>query len=178
MHHVNMFGDFALPLSIGMRFDADYVNSSKRSFSSVNENESTEWVRNVNHTASDLWAAKLVLTRNFQNTEIEVGSDISRTSNNQDFTSVGSDNSSFLKPGEDDVKQNLYAVFGSFDWVPNQKWNVYGGIRWESTDSKYRRDNVLNSELSRSYGNILPNIGVSFNSGIHACFLYVGYFFV
>ncbi|MCM1141417.1 MAG: outer membrane beta-barrel family protein [Muribaculum sp.] len=172
MHHVNMFGDFALPLSIGLRFDADYVNSSKRSFSTVDENESSEWVRNGNRTVSDLWAAKLVLTRKLQNTEIEVGSDISRTSNNQDFTSVASDNSSFLKPGEDDVKQNLYAVFGSFDWVPNQKWNVYGGIRWESTDSKYRHDNVINPELSRSYGNILPNIGVSFNSGIHASLFY------
>lgn len=172
MHHVNMFGDFALPLSIGMRFDADYVNSSKKSFSNVDENESSEWVRNSNRTVSDLWAAKLILTRKFQNTEIEVGTDISRTSNNQGFMSVVSDNSFFLKPGEDDVKQNLYAAFGSFDWIPNQKWNVYGGLRWESTDSKYRHDNVLNPELSRSYGNILPNIGVSFNSGIHATLFY------
>lgn len=172
MHHVNMFGDFALPLSIGMRFDADYVNSSKKSHSAVDENEPSEWVRNSNRTVSDLWAAKLVLTRKFQNTEIEVGSDITRTSNNQNFSSVASDNSSFLKPGEDDVKQNLYAVFGSFDWTPNQKLNVYGGLRWESTDSKYRHDNVINPELSRSYGNILPNIGVSFNSGIHASLFY------
>lgn len=172
MHHVNMFGDFALPLSIGLRFDADYVNSSKRSYSAVDENEPSEWVRNSNRTVSDLWAAKLVLTRNFQNTEIEVGSDITRTSNNQGFSSMASDNSSFLKPGEDDVKQNLYAVFGIFDWTPNQKWNVYGGLRWESTDSKYRHDDVLNPELSRSYGNILPNIGVSFNSGIHVSLFY------
>ena len=172
MHHVNMFGDFALPLSIGMRFDADYVNSSKRSYSVVDENEPSEWVRNSNRTVSDLWAAKLVLTRKLQNTEIEVGSDITRTSNNQDFSSVASDNSSFLKPGEDDVKQNLYAVFGSFDWTPNHKWNIYGGLRWESTDSKYRHDNVHNPEMSRSYGNILPNIGVSFNAGIHASLFY------
>lgn len=172
MHHVNMFGDFALPLSIGMRFDADYVNSSKRSYSAVDENEPSEWVRNSNRTISDLWAAKLVLTRKFQNTEIEVGSDITRTSNNQSFSSVASDNSSFLKPGEDDVKQHLYAAFGSFDWTPNHKWNIYGGLRWESTDSKYRHDNVLKPELSRFYGNILPNIGVSFNSGIHASLFY------
>lgn len=172
MHHVNMFGDFALPLSIGMRFDADYVNSSKKSYSAVDENEPSEWVRNSNRTVSVLWAAKLVMTRKFQNTEIEVGSDITRTSNNQNFSSVASDNSSFLKPGEDDVKQNLYAVFVSFDWTPNQKLNVYGGLRWESTDSKYRHDNVINPELSRSYGNILPNIGVSFNSGIHASLFY------
>lgn len=172
MHHVNMFGNFALPLSIGMRFDADYVNSSKRSYSAVDENEPSEWVRNSNRTVSDLWAAKLVLTRKFQNTEIEVGSDITRTSNNQSFSSVASDNSSFLKPGEDDVKQHLYAAFGSFDWTPNHKWNIYGGLRWESTDSKYRHDNVLKPELSRFYGNILPNIGVSFNSGIHASLFY------
>lgn len=172
MHHVNLFGDFALPLSIGLRFDADYVNSFKRSSSAVDENESSEWVRNDNHTVSNLWAAKLVLTRKVLNTEFEIGTDISHTFNNQDFTSIASDNSSFLKPGEDDVKQNLYAVFGSFDWTPDKKWNVYGCIRWESTDSRYRHDNILNPELSRTYGNILPNLGVSFNSGIHASLFY------
>ncbi len=172
MHHVNVFGDFALPLTIGLRIDADYVNSSKRSVSAVDENESSEWVRNCNRTISDLWAGKLVLTRKFQNTEIEIGGDISRTSNNQDFTSVASDHSSFLKPGEDKVKQNLYAVFGSFDWASNQRWNVYGGIRWESTNSKYSHDNILNPEISRSYVNLLPNIGISFNSDIHATLFY------
>ncbi len=172
MHHVNVFGDFALPLAIGLRIDADYVNSSKRSVSAVDESETSEWAHNSNRTISDLWAAKLVLTRKFQNTEFEVGTDISRTSNNQDFTSVASDNSSFLKPGEDDVKQNLHAVFSSFDWTPNQKWNVYGGIRWESTDSKYTHDNILNPELSRSYRNVLPNLGISFNSGIYATLFY------
>ena len=172
MHHVNMFGDFALPLNIDLRIDADYVNSSKKSVSSVDEAESSEWVRNGNKTVSELWAAKFVLTRKFQNAEFEVGSDISRTSNTQDFTSMASDNSSFLTPGEDDVKQNLYAIFGGFDWTPNQKCNVYGGIRWESTDSKYRHNNIPNPELSRSYRNILPNIGVSFNSVIHTALFY------
>ncbi|WP_289157786.1 outer membrane beta-barrel family protein [uncultured Muribaculum sp.] len=171
-HRVNMFGDFALPLNIGMRIDADYVGSLKRSLSAVDENKSEGWVRNSNRTVSDLWAAKLVLTGKIQNTEIEVGSDISHTSNNQDFASAASDNLSFLRPGEDDVKQNLYAVFGSFDWTPDQKWNVYGGIRWEATDSKYRHDNLLNSDLSRTYGNILPNIGVCFNSGIYVTLFY------
>lgn len=172
MHRVNMFGDFALPLGIGLRIDADYVNSSKRALSAVDENESSEWVRNNNRTVSDLWAAKLVLTRKFQSTELEVGADISHTSNNQGFTSVASNNSSFLKPGEDDVKQNLYAVFGGFDWTPDKKWNLYGGIRWEATDNKYHHDNLLNPDLSRAYVNILPNIGISLNSGIYATLFY------
>ena len=172
MHHVNVFGDFELPLAIGLRIDADYLNSSKKSVSAVDEDESSEWIRNSNHTVSNLWATKLTLNRKFQNTEIEAGTDISHTSNNQDFTSEASDDTSFLKPGADEVKQNLYAVFGSFDWTPDQKWNVYGGIRWESTDSRYRHDNILNRELSRTYGNILPNLGVSFNSGIHASLFY------
>lgn len=172
MHHVNMFGDFTLPFAIGLRIDADYLSSSKKSVSEVDETEPSEWISNGNHTKSNLWAAKLIITRKFQNAELEVGSDISHTSNNQVFTSIASDNSSFLKSGADDVKQNLCAVFGSFDWTPGRKWNVYGGIRWESTHSKYRHDNILNRELSRSYGNVLPNIGVSFNSGIYASLFY------
>lgn len=172
MHHVNAFGDFALPLGIGLRIDADYVASSKSSVSSVVENESSAWVRNLNRSESDLQAAKLMLTKSIRNVEFEVGTDMSHTSNSQDFTSEASGDASFLKPGKDDVRQNLYAVFGSFDWTPNQKWNVYGGIRWERTRSKYRHDEVLNPDLSRYYGNILPNIGVSFSSGIRATLFY------
>lgn len=172
MHHINMFGVFSLPLGINLRIDADYVNSTKKSASCVDETEPSKHIRNVNHTGSSLWAAKLVLNKKLQNTGMEVGIDLSRTSNNQDFTSETSDHSSFLKPGVDDVKQNLYAMFGSFDWSPNKQWNIYGGIRWESTDSKYRHDNVPDQALSRSYNNILPNIGISFNSGIRATLFY------
>lgn len=172
MHHINMFGEFILPHDINLRIDADYVNSMKKSFSDVDEKESSEWVRNVNHTQSDLWASKLVLSHKLHSTEIEIGTDFSLTSNNQNFTSMASDNSSFLRPGEDYVKQNLYAVFGNFDWTPNQKWNIYGGIRWEATDCKYLHDNILNPELSRSYGNILPNLGITFISGINATLYY------
>ncbi|MCM1354825.1 MAG: outer membrane beta-barrel family protein [Staphylococcus sp.] len=172
MHHVNMYGDFLLPLNLGLRIDADYLNSSKTSTSSVEENESLGWVRNGNRTVSDLWATKVVLTKKIHNTAVEIGTDLSHTSNSQNFTSRSSDDSSFLKSGLDDVKQTLYAVFGSFDWTPDRNWNLYGGIRWESTDSKYRHDNILNPGLSRSYGNLLPNIGVSFNSVVRTTLFY------
>lgn len=100
-HHLNMFGDFAMPFDINLRIDADYVGSFKKSASAVDENGRYEWVRNSNRTVSNLWATKIVLIKKFNNTEVEVGTDISRTSNNQDFTSEASDNSSFLKPGEE-----------------------------------------------------------------------------
>ncbi len=174
MHHVNLFGDFTLPSNMGLRIDADYVNSSAKSTSSVDETESSEWVKNGNNTEGNLWATKVVLNKKFQNAEIEIGTDLSHTSSNQDFVSIASDNSSFLKPGVDNVKQNLYAAFASFEWLPNQKWNVYGGIRLEATSSKYRHDNVLNPELSRSYRNVLPNIGVSFNSVVNIAVFYRG----
>lgn len=120
MHLINMFADISLPFSLNLRIDADYMNASKKSVSSVVENESTGWVSNANHTLSRLCAARIVLSRKLRSTELEIGTDLSLTSNNQDFTSEASDDLSFLHPGEDDVKQNLRAVFGSFDWSPNQ----------------------------------------------------------
>lgn len=172
MHTLNIFGDLTLPRDINLRLDADYLSSSKTSASSVDENQSWQWVRNLNRTLSHLWAAKIVASRKIRNTELEVGSDLSFTSNKQDFTSASSANTSFLLPGIDDVKQKLYALFGSFDWTPYPKWNIYGGLRWESTDSRYRHDNLLNPDLSRRYGNILPNAGISFSSRIHATLFY------
>ena len=172
MHHVNMFGEFSLPFEIGMRFDADYVNSKKRSSSSVDETESSEWIRNENETTGNLWAGKIVATRKFSKLEIEVGIDLSHTNNDQTFNSVASENSSFLQPGRDNVRQDLFGVFTGFEWSPNSRWNVYGGLRWESTDSKYWHDNILNKDFSRSYGNLLPNFGLTFNSIVGATLYY------
>lgn len=164
MHHVNIFGDFYIPANIGLRVDADYLYSAKNSTSTVYETERATNIENGNDTHSSLWTTKVVLSRNVKNTDLEIGADLSKTSNDQIFTSESSDNSDFLVPGRDKVVQDLYAGFASFDWTPNSIWNVYGGVRWESTQTDYRQNGLKRVDLSRNYGNLLPNLGVSFNS--------------
>lgn len=172
MHHLNTFGSFALPGEIGLRIDADYVKSLNNSHSGVDENESENVVLNSNLSNGNLWSGKLVLSKKFQNVELEAGADASYTHNTQDYIGKSTSNSDFIKPENDNVKQNLYAAFFSLDWNPNKKWNVYGGLRLESTNTDFRQNCVYREDLSKSYTDLLPNLGVSFNSPVQMTFYY------
>lgn len=166
MHHVNTFGKFSLPANIGLRIDADYVKSINRSNSGVDENDSENVVVNSNSSNGALWSGKLVLSRKFNKVELEAGADISYTHNKQDYYGFSTDNQDFITPETDDVKQNLYAGFVGFDWIPSEKWNVYGGLRLETTNTVFKQNSTIRDDLSRKYTDWLPNIGISFNSSI------------
>ena len=172
MHHINTFGNFNLPADVVLRIDADYVKSYNRSHSGVDENGSENVVVNSNASIGNLWSGKLVLSKNFHNMELEAGADISYTHNTQDYMGRSTANPDFIKPETDDVKQNLYAGFISFDWNPNKKWNLYGGLRLESTKTDFRQNNVYQESLSKSYTDLLPNLGVSFNSPVQMTLYY------
>ena len=172
MHHINTFGNFVLPGEFVLRIDADYVKSLNSSNSNVDENESENVVVNSNVSNGNLWSGKLVLSKNIHNMELEAGTDVSYTHNTQDYMGISTANPDFIKPETDNVKQNLYAGFISFDWNPNKKWNLYGGLRLESTKTDFRQNDVYQEDLSKSYTDLLPNLGVSFNSPVQMTLYY------
>ena len=172
MHHVNTFVNFSLPANIGLRIDADYVKSINRSNSGVNENDSKNIVVNSNSSNGSLWSGKLVLSRKFNKVELEAGADVSYTHNKQDYYGFSMDNLGFITPETDDVKQNLYAGFVGFDWTPNERWNVYGGMRVENTNTNFQQNCTIRDDLSKKYTDLLPNIGISFNSLIRMSLYY------
>ena len=172
MHHINTFGNFILPGEIVLRIDADYVKSLKSSNSNVDENESENEVVNSNADNGSLWSGKLVLSKKFHNIELEVGADVSYTHNSQEYIGKSTANPDFIKPETDNVKQNLYAGFFGFDWYPNKKWNLYGGLRLESTKTDFRQNENPREDLSKSYTDLLPNIGVSFSSPVQTTLYY------
>ena len=172
MHHINTFGNFVLLGEIGLRIDADYVKSLNSSNSKVDENESENVVVNSNASNGNLWSGKLVLSKNIHNMELEAGTDVSYTYNSQDYVGRSTANPDFIKPENDNVKQNLYAGFISFDWNPNKKWNLYGGLRLESTKTDFRQNNIYQESLSKSYTDLLPNLGVSFKSPVQMTLYY------
>lgn len=166
MHHVNTFGNFSLPANIGLRIDADFVKSINGSSSGVDENDSENVVVNSNSNNGTLWSGKLVLSRKFNKVEVEAGTDLSYTHTRQNYHGSSTDNQDFIAPETDDVRQNLYAGFVGFDWTPNERWNVYGGMRLETTNTDFRQNMTIRDDLSKKYTDCLPNIGISFNSPI------------
>ena len=172
MNHVNTFGNFSLPANIGLRIDADYVKSINRSNSRVDENDYENVVVNSNSSNGTLWSGKLVISRKFNKVELEAGADISYTHNKQDYYGFSTDNQDFIAPETDDVKQNLYAGFVGFDWTPSERWNVYGGLRLETTNTDFQQNSTIRDDLSKKYTDWLPNIGISFNSSIRMSLYY------
>ncbi len=172
MHHLNTFGSFFLPGEIGLRIDADYVKSLNNSNSGVDENESENVVLNSNMSNGNLWSGKLVLFRTFHNVEMELGTDVSYTHNKQNYLGSSTGNQDFINPETDNVKQNLYAGFISFDWNPNKKWSLYGGLRLESTKTDFQQNCIYLKNLSKLYTDWLPNLGVSFNTPVQMTFYY------
>lgn len=172
MHHLNTFADLSLPLAIGLRVDADYVATERKSDSKVDEVRQSDFMTNTNNSHGTLWSGKLTLTRKVNNVEVELGSDLSYTKTIQDYKGFSSDNLEFLKPETDNVKQNLFASYAGFDWNPSRKWNIYGGIRLESTHVDYNRNGEKRQDLSKAYTYIMPNIGIAFNSPVRLTLYY------
>lgn len=166
-HYVNFYGDFCLPADIGLRIDGDYINGSGVSNSITDERETAARLTNNNRSYYRLLAGKLELSRSLGHIELSAGGDVTKTVNNQKFTSKSSAliEEGPFSSGTDDVSQTLTSVFISADWHISEKWKLYGGIRYDATNTKYDRNGVRDPELSRNYGNLLPNIGISLRAG-------------
>lgn len=170
-HYINAFGDFKLPLSIGLRMDLDLMSGNNVSCWDVAENETERDIMNNNKSRHDYFGAKLRINRNFGNFRVEAGAEYAHTKNDQYFTSQGLSDT-FLTSASDIVRQNLQAYYVSFDYDISPKWNIYGGIRYETTDSRYEREHIHDNNLSRRYHDILPNLGIQFKSPVNLTMYY------
>lgn len=170
-HHVNLFGDFILPYELNVRFDADYISTKSASHSGVIEIK-TDSLDNTNKVDGTLWAGKLLLTRKVGTVDLEAGAETSYTRSTQDYDASSSDNLDFFKPETDVVRQNLYAGFIGFDWLPAGRWNLYGGLRLENTSTDFRQNGMKIHNLSKTYTHCLPNVGVVYNSAVRLTLYY------
>lgn len=170
-HYINAFGDFKLPLSIGLRTDFDYMFRKNTSCWDATEEETGRIITNNNKSNHDYFGAKLRIDRKFGDIEVEAGAEYAHTKNDQYFTSHGLSDM-FPMSSSDIVRQNLQAYFVSFDWDISPKWNIYGGVRYETTDSRYWRDETLDNNLSRKYHDFLPNLGIQFKSPVNLTMYY------
>lgn len=170
-HYINAFGDFKLPLNVGLCMDLDFMSGNNVSCWDATGNETERNITNNNRSRHDYFGAKLRINRNFGNIEVEAGAEYAYTKNDQYFTSQGLSNM-FLTSASDIVRQSLQAYYMSFDYDISSKWNIYGGIRYETTDSRYERDHIHDNNLSRRYHDILPNLGIQFKSPVNLTMYY------
>ncbi|MDE6022085.1 MAG: outer membrane beta-barrel family protein, partial [Muribaculaceae bacterium] len=164
-HYLNSFLQFVLPKSINLKVDMDYIHSRSTSTDNADEEQTATEFKNIGKNWSDLLAAKLELEKSIGKVTASAGGDYTYTDHRQDFISHATgDIAQILKPAADYVKQNLYSAFMSFDWKISDRWQVYGGVRYDGTRTKYVRNNIYEKSLSKSYKDLLPDIGVQFRS--------------
>ncbi|MDE6794557.1 MAG: outer membrane beta-barrel family protein, partial [Muribaculaceae bacterium] len=166
-HYLNYYAYFTLPKTVNLRVDFDYVKNNGHSDNSADEEQTEVRINNVGSTVSTLYASKIELEKSWDKFNISGGGDYTYTKNCQKFTSSATgDAAHILNPATDDVKQNLYSGFFSFDWKVSDKWQVYGGLRYDGTRTKYIRNGKYEKALSKNYDDFLPNIGVRYQSPV------------
>lgn len=172
-HYINGYSYFSLPRSVDVRIDLDYINGKSNSSNKAYEIQTGSVIGNDGTTETELYAGKIELEKKWDKFDLIAGSDYTYTSSVQNFISRGS---SGIASGEepsavnmsatDDVRQNLYSAFISAEWTVSDKWNIYGGLRYDATRTRYIRNSEYEAGLSENYDNLLPDIGLTFKSPV------------
>lgn len=164
-HYLNSFLQLDLPKSVNLRIDMDYIHSGSNSADFAEELQTTTQIKNTGDVRSDMFATKVELEKTIGKVTATAGGDYTYTEHRQNFSShaVG-EVAPILRPATDDVTQNLYSTFLTFDWKLSEKIQIYGGIRYDGTRTNYVRNGIYEKSLSKSYVDLLPEIGVQFRS--------------
>ena len=78
-HYINAFGDFKLPLSIGLRADFDYMFGENTSCWDAKEEETERIITNSNKSNHDYFGVKLRIDRKLGDIEVEAGAEYAYT---------------------------------------------------------------------------------------------------
>ncbi len=166
-HYINSFLQLALPKSYNVRVDVDYLHSIGHTKDLADELQTETQIANMSHTRSELFAAKVEAEKTFGSLNVTVGGDYTYTDHRQNFsTHSNAEESEILRPATDDVSQHLYSGYLTVDYKLSDKWLIYGGIRYDGTRSRYVRNSKYEKDLSKSYDDLLPDIGVQFRSPV------------
>ena len=165
-NYINSYAYFTLPKSAELRFDFDYIGNQKKYNNNANEHQIETDIDNRGTTDIKLYSGKIELEKKWQKLSLLAGGDYTNTSSNQYFRSTNSADPSANTQASDYVRQNLYSAFITADWQINEKWSLSGGLRYDATRTRYTRNGTFEPGLSKNYGNLLPDVSVSFKSPV------------
>lgn len=172
-HYINGYAYVSLPKTTELRLDFDYIRKEGKSDNGAYEYASATSVTHRGETEIHLKSGKIELEKKWERANLLIGADYTYTRSIQDFMGQNNSDSSGSEEvsevhvsATDNVKQNLYSTFISADWTINDKWMLTGGVRYDATRTRYVRNGVYEPGLSKHYDNLLPDIGVTFQSPV------------
>ena len=132
------------------------VNAAERS----DELEDRD-VRNNGGQKSDMWAGKLVIAYPIGKGELSFGSEYSHTKSLGFYVNE----QNYLPSSETKLYESNIAGFADFT-VPFGNYSLSTGLRYEHVKSNYYSFGEWEKEPSRRYGNLFPNVSLSWNKDL------------
>lgn len=94
--------------------------------------------------------------------KLNVGTEDSYTFNRQQYTMRNEAVGTYIPSTENESRQQNYAAFASY----SKAWNALSlqvGLRWEYVKFDYKRNKVLDTEISRTDNSLSPHFSLSYN---------------
>ena len=143
--------------------DGSYVHTKVERGQQITEN-SAAFDNRIIHTSSTqdsrLYAGKLIAAYKLPHGELSFGTELT-------YSHVNADNNNpegYITESDNEIKENNYAGFASYN-LQLGHWSLEAGARYEYVHSDYYNYGVLDSEVSRQYSGMYPNLSATWNKG-------------
>ena len=108
-----------------------------------------------NENRNHMLAGKLVLTYPIWKGELSAGSEVSRSNSHGIYSNV----EQVVAPSNDEIKESNVAGFAEYK-LKLGDWSLNGGLRYETVTSDYYSFGQYQTEPSRKYHDLFPNLSV------------------
>lgn len=108
-----------------------------------------------NESRNHMLAGKLVLTYPIWKGELNAGTELSRSNSHGIYSNV----EQVVTPSDDEIKESNVAGFAEYQMKLGD-WSLNGGLRYEAVTSDYYSFGQYQTEPSRKYYDLFPNLSV------------------
>ena len=112
-------------------------------------------VHTYNVNRNNMLAGKLVLTYPIWKGELSFGSEATRSNSHGIYENV----ERVVSPSDDEIRESNIATFAEYQMKLGE-WSIGGGLRYEAVNSDYYSFGEYQTEPSRKYRDLFPNLSV------------------
>ena len=112
-------------------------------------------VHTYNVNRNNMLAGKLVLTYPIWKGELSFGSETTRSRSHGIYENV----ERVVSPSDDEIRENNIAAFAEYQMKLGE-WSIGGGLRYEAVNSDYYSFGEYQTEPSRKYRDLFPNLSL------------------
>lgn len=164
-HYVNAYYNGKISDKLTVKLDLDYKSTERETNSNIiNFYDNTDGlIETFEESSSNLYAGKLTLNSSILTGNLTYGTEASHTNNKQDFYIRQDSGTPGLSPSNNEVNQDLIALFVSY-YKSFEKFNVSVGGRYENIQFEYYQRGLLSTEQSKKYNRLFPNVNLSYKN--------------